>query len=547
MTGKDVELILTRSIRRKLVIGLVVVFAMILLLSITGLSALYAYWSLVDKLRSSHDEIPRRMDLTDAITALSGSLIPSSTRSQKIDRLRLSEDGTLKIIADEPVLDEILWDEKSKTLGNEFKEYYRRWGLLFQKKPAPGLHSVLTEGLLNQIKARIQLLDYKRKLFDNLEGVDPHELALSMFYDITVLQHLVREIHDPPNSVDFTFRGTWDAIEWRLWLIGVPTTIVLVLFFSLIYFGNHWILIPIRQLHEAASRVANGDYTYRLKLRGKDEMAELGEMFNKMTERFQTDKAKLAQEVEERSRQILRNERLAGIGFFASGVAHEINNPLQAIGAAAESLTGRLSEGSLGQELPKEDRELLATYLGMIERESTRCQQITSRVLDFARGTNGPKTRQDLTKIVVEVLEMVNHMSKFDGRKIIFDRSEPHLVDVSAAEIKQVVLNLVANGLESMSGKGTLTIGINEMVDEVVLSVKDDGCGMTASVIENLYEPFFTEKLNGKGTGLGLSITHRIVGDHGGRIEATSDGPGCGSTFRVHLPRCAKAAKVSAA
>jgi len=148
---------------------------------------------------------------------------------------------------------------------------------------------------------------------------------------------------------------------------------------------------------------------------------------------------------------------------------------------------------------------------------------------------------------VTEVIDMVAHMSKFHQYKIDFDRSQPHLADVSAAEMKQVVLNLVANGLEAMNGTGTMTIQITETVDEVILNVKDEGCGMTPAVIENLYEPFFTEKKGGKGTGLGLSITHRIVGDHGGRIEAASDGPGCGSTFRVHLPRCAKSIKTSAA
>ena len=276
-------------------------------------------------------------------------------------------------------------------------------------------------------------------------------------------------------------------------------------------------------------------------------MAELADMFNKMTARFQTDKTKLAQEVEDRSRQLIRNERLAGIGFLASGIAHEINNPLQAIANAAESLNSRLGDGSLGSSLPADEQQLLTTYLQMIERESTRCQQITARLLDFARGTNGPKSRHDMTKIVTEVLDMVSHMSKFGNRTIVFDQTRPHYAEVNAAEMKQVVLNLVANGLEAMSSTGTMTIQIHELVDEVVISVQDDGCGMTPNVLENLYEPFFTEKQNGKGTGLGLSITNRIIGDHGGHIEATSDGPGCGSTFRVYLPRCAKASRISAA
>jgi signal transduction histidine kinase len=291
-------------------------------------------------------------------------------------------------------------------------------------------------------------------------------------------------------------------------------------------------------LHEAASRVANGDYSHRLKLKGRDEMVDLANVFNRMIERFQGDKAKLDREVEERSRQLLRNERLAGIGFLATGIAHEINNPLSAIAMAAESLIGRLAEA--GDEFGKseDDRELLKTYLEMIQRQSNRCQQITTRVLDFSRNGLASRQRHDLTKIVSEVLDMVGHMSRFGHHTIEFDRSRQHFVDVNAPEIQQVIINLVANGLEAMDTPGTMKISITEALEEVVLTVEDSGCGMTPHVLANLYEPFFTEKLPGKkGTGLGLSITNRIIADHDGRIEASSDGPGTGSTFRVHLPR----------
>ena len=532
-------MLLTRSIRRKLVIGLALVFAMLLLLSIAGLSAIYAYWNVVDELRFSRDKEPHRAKLAAAIQGLAEPLV-----------LRIPEPvGPLQIpigpgrySVELAFVDEPLWNERLKKAWDEFKEFKHRCENL-AKTNARIQHFLTDEPSLFQINYRLKLLEENRRSIKNPDA----RLLNSMLLTIADLQTISQQIPNLESGFDSTLRGSDDEIEWRLWLIGCPTAIVVALFFSLIYFGYHWILTPIRQLHEAASRVANGDYTYRLKLRGKDEMVELAEMFNKMTTRFQTDKAKLAREVEERSRQILRNERLAGIGFFASGISHEINNPLQAIGAAAESLIERISDGSLGTELPNEDRELLSTYLSMIERESSRCQQITSRVLDFARGTNGPKLRHDLTKIVTEVLDMVSLMSKFDNYKIEFDRSQPHLLDVSTAEMKQVVLNLVANGLEAMNGSGTLTIQIVELVDEVVLAVQDNGCGMTADVIANLYEPFFTEKLNGKGTGLGLSITHRIVRDHGGRIEATSDGIGHGSTFRVHLPRCANPSNQSAA
>lgn len=549
---KDVTLILTRSIRRKLVIGLALVFAMVSLLSIAGLSALYAYWTVTENLRVSRNE-PRTDELLSAMVGLNQALIRPPKQGNPLTPLP----GTLEI-----ELNESLWDERREKVRTELLKFYDRLENRNHSSAPANLHGAIMSKL-DHISTRLQRLDEARKALnetgkvlgegsqgqDNLAAMrKQREFILKILVEnVLLLETLVQDIPNPTSSVDSILRDSDDAIKWRLWLIGVVTLVVAVIFAGLIYCGYQWILVPVRRLHDAASRVANGNYSYRLKLRGRDEMVELAEMFNKMTERFQTDKGKLDREVEERSRQILRSERLAGIGFFASGVAHEINNPLQAIGAAAESLTSRLQEGSLGQELPAGDRELLATYLGMIERESTRCQQITSRVLDFARGTNGPKTRQDLTKIVAEVLDMVSHMSKFDGHTIIFDRSRPHMADVSAAEMKQVVLNLVANGLEAINGRGTMTIQILELVDEVVISVQDNGCGMTASVIQNLYEPFFTEKANGKGTGLGLSITNRIVSDHGGRIEATSEGPGHGSTFLVHLPRCAKPASSSAA
>jgi signal transduction histidine kinase len=275
-------------------------------------------------------------------------------------------------------------------------------------------------------------------------------------------------------------------------------------------------------------------------------MVELATTFNQVVERFQQIKSKLDKEVQERSRQLVRSERLAGVGFLAYGVAHEINNPLSAIAMAAESLEGRFHapDFSLSQA---EDLELSTRYLGMIQQEAFRCQQITARLLNFARGQDAPKTRLDLGKIVAEVLDLVSHLSKFHGQTIHFDRQQTAFIDANGAEIKQVVLNMVSNALESMEGRGELTILLTERADEVLLSFRDTGCGMTPYVLENLFEPFFTERKSGKGTGLGLSISHRIVTEHGGRIEALSDGPGLGSTFKIHLPRNLPARAVRAA
>ena len=103
-------------------------------------------------------------------------------------------------------------------------------------------------------------------------------------------------------------------------------------------------------------------------------------------------------------------------------------------------------------------------------------------------------------------------------------------------EIKQVVLNVVVNALDSMDEGGALTVTARQRDGMAELGFADTGCGMTGEVLENIFEPFFTAKKSGKGTGLGLSISQRIVSQHGGEIEASSPGPGRGSTFAVRLP-----------
>ncbi|MCA9218892.1 MAG: ATP-binding protein [Planctomycetales bacterium] len=107
---------------------------------------------------------------------------------------------------------------------------------------------------------------------------------------------------------------------------------------------------------------------------------------------------------------------------------------------------------------------------------------------------------------------------------------------VNDQEIKQVVLNLITNALDSLEPDGTVEVSLNRQENWAELIVQDDGCGMDEEVLEQLYEPFFTRRRNGQGTGLGLSITYRIVTDHGGSITAHSDGPGKGSRFHVTLP-----------
>ena len=131
---------------------------------------------------------------------------------------------------------------------------------------------------------------------------------------------------------------------------------------------------------------------------------------------------------------------------------------------------------------------------------------------------------------------MLGHLGKYQRKRIEMAPCEPAVVEVNPQEIKQVVLNLLSNALDSLDDGGAVRVRLETRDGYAVLSVADNGCGMEPDVLEHVFEPFFTRRRGGQGTGLGLSITYRIVADHGGDIEAASPGAGRGSTFRVRLP-----------
>ena len=149
---------------------------------------------------------------------------------------------------------------------------------------------------------------------------------------------------DFQRSVQQTLDEAQDLNRRGFWLDIGSGAIAVLFFLGLIVYGYVWVFSPLRKLHQGALRVAQGDFNYRLQFTRQDEMKELADAFNSMTSRFQEIRGDLDRQVCERIKQLIRSERLAGIGFLAAGVAHEINNPLSAIAMAAESLAERESE-----------------------------------------------------------------------------------------------------------------------------------------------------------------------------------------------------------
>jgi signal transduction histidine kinase len=321
---------------------------------------------------------------------------------------------------------------------------------------------------------------------------------------------------------------------------------VLAMLFALAALFHRWVLYPVRLLQRGVRRVARGQFDYRIDLATGDEMQALAEAFNDMTTRLSATYSDLERQVQERSRQLVRSERLAGVGFLAAGVAHEINNPLASIAFCSEALENRLRP--LLDPLPAADSKVVANYLRMIQEEAFRCKRITEKLLDFSRCNDIQRQRTDLAGLILGVVEMIRHMGKYRGKHIVFNPREAVMAQVDGQEIKQVVLNLVVNALDCMETGGTLRIELLQVEGMAEMVFQDDGCGMAPDVLENIFEPFFTRRRVGKGTGLGLSITHRIINQHQGEITAESPGEGLGATFTVRLPtRPAEAAAEGAA
>jgi two-component system, NtrC family, sensor kinase len=504
----------TRTIRRTMVCGLVIVLVMMILLSASAIYSHFSYRDVVRDLDYAFNKCPRKHELTEAIAQLRPPLkAPAPDALAVYDRERCFQD-------------------KLKVAQAEVSDYLFKLQRL-PLRPGSAEKEPIALGLANLISDKLAWIEKTRLAALN----DPHEaptVAAELSFEVDRLEESADHLPDFQEGIPSMLDGASMLFQKNFRLVAWSAGLAVVFFCGLIVYGYIWVFSPLRKLHQGALRVAQGDFNYRLAFARQDEMKELAEAFNSMTARFQEIRGDLDRQVYERSKQLVRSERLAGIGLLAAGVAHEINNPLSAIAMAAESLAERFTE-----EPPDGDAqqaEVVQQYLEMIQREAFRCQKITQNLLDFARG-NGACACHDLTAIINDVLRVVSHMNRYRDRTVRFTRTAPCLIEMNGPEIQQVVQNLVLNGLEAMDVGGTMTITITEQTDHVTLIITDDGCGMTQQVIDNLFEPFFTQRRNGRGTGLGLSITHRIVTDHGGSIQVESHGPGRGSTFRVRLPR----------
>ncbi|HEY4690116.1 MAG TPA: GAF domain-containing protein [Anaerolineae bacterium] len=233
--------------------------------------------------------------------------------------------------------------------------------------------------------------------------------------------------------------------------------------------------------------------------------------------------AEFTHQLERQQEQLIQAEKVAATGRLAASIAHEINNPLQAIHNCLHLVTNRKLEP---------DKE--AYYLNLAQEEVQRLIAIVQRTLDFYRPSKGREVLTDINNVIESVLALANKRVEH-GKVKVRRRLSPDLprLQVVADQLTQVFLNLIVNAVEAMSDGGDLTITTLVSGERVHVRITDTGPGLNPEEAERIFEPFYTTKRS--GTGLGLAISYGIVQRHGGEITVEST-PGYGATFTVSLP-----------
>jgi signal transduction histidine kinase len=255
----------------------------------------------------------------------------------------------------------------------------------------------------------------------------------------------------------------------------------------------------------------------------RELLARVGAMLR--IRRMELELRQRNRELERSQAQLIQAEKMAAVGRMAASIAHEINNPLQAIHNSLH-LTLR----------PTLAEEKKLRYLAMAQEEVERLIDIVRRLLEFYRPSRGRRVTTDINAVIENVLALSNKRLQH-GRVAVATRLAPDLPLLRAVpdQLAQVFLNIVINAIEAMPQGGRLAVGthVSDNGRWIRVVFSDNGPGMDAETRASIFEPFFTTKPT--GTGLGLAISYGLIEQHGGRMEVKS-APGAGATFTVFLP-----------
>lgn len=302
--------------------------------------------------------------------------------------------------------------------------------------------------------------------------------------------------------------------------IIILTMILLVTGFAIILLLTRRFIGPIEQLANTMEK-ARGDYLdIRVEVKGRDELAVLGERFNSMIERIR----QANEELKKTHEKLVQSEKLASVGVLAAGVAHEINNPLGGIFNCIEMLR---QDGS--------DPQLRTKYLDLVNEGLDRIETTVSKLLWMSRKADHAPVDVDIRNAAESVYSLLDY--KMKKAKIAFKNeiAADLRITFDIHDFQQLLLNLFINAIHAMEKGGTLEVKGCRKDSTVSIEVIDGGCGIDQENIGRIFDPFFTTKPTGEGTGLGLWLTYEIIRNYSGEIFVESI-PGKGSRFTISFP-----------
>lgn len=278
---------------------------------------------------------------------------------------------------------------------------------------------------------------------------------------------------------------------------------------------------PIRRLDGAIRRLSEGDLDVEVEAGGSAEIDRLSRAFNEMARRLR--------EGRDRSRALVRREKLSALGRLAAGVAHDVRNPLHSIGLTLQHLT----ETSRPDESDR--RAEFDRALELIRGEIRRLDSLVSNFLRFARSERRERSTVDLADLLRDVANLVRKEAEWRNIDLMLEAaSGVPPVEVDAEAMRSSVLNLVLNSFEAMPDGGSLVLRLHVEGTEVWLEVADNGRGIPAEDHERVFEFAYTTREGGSGLGLAM-VHHCVVEEHGGRVTLDSR-PGMGTRVLVALP-----------
>lgn len=297
-------------------------------------------------------------------------------------------------------------------------------------------------------------------------------------------------------------------------LILVSVALVLVLAAITAYFLSRRLLKHVSELVTGTRHIMRGDLRYRVAETERDEIGQLAQSFNAMAQEIQEHRGHMERmmdaktaELKQTQDSLVQSEKLASIGLLASGVAHELNNPLTSI----------LMNVNLLMEDAR-DHPALRQELQRIGEDTVRCKRIIDDLRDFSRRHELDIVPTDLNRLVQDTLGSMGRRLERHGITVFpeFSRGMP-LVPSDPARMEQVLANVLVNAVQAMPEGGDLTVRTALQPDHAEISVQDTGPGIPDTIRNRIFDPFFTTKPH--GTGLGLSIVYRIMEAHGGEVE----------------------------